>query len=283
VTPLDNPIVAARQTRSAWRRRVAVESLEAQGQLAHRGGHTGRAVELFEEALRIAGDDVTLAARASLGLASRHIREGNEDQALMLLDVALSKATASGDRILIGRILNNIGIVHFGARRYLEALERFRASLDVRQGLGYRRGMVTNLHNIGDTHLRLGEAARAWAAFVQSRTIATEIGWEAGAVMNEPFLAYIEALRVLADHTPTGRPSAAIFLARLERSAADAERLEDTETAVSARRLLGELLGRLGEVDAARDTLHEALRLARAMDARPLVKDVTEALDALGS
>jgi tetratricopeptide (TPR) repeat protein len=94
-------------------------------------------------------------------------------------------------RILLGRILNNIGIAHLNEGRNNEALDEFRRALSVRQGLGYRVGEVVNLHNMGDTWLRIGDVARAYASFEQSRELARDCGWERGTVMNDVFLAYL--------------------------------------------------------------------------------------------
>ena len=116
------------------------------------------------------------------------------------------------------------------ADRYHDALEEFRRALQVRQGLGYRFGEVVNLHNIGDAWVRIGDIARAYASFEQSRELARESGWERGMVMNDVFLAYLRGLRG-EDVTDA-----------LEKAGAAAARLGDREMTVQARWLLARLL-----------------------------------------
>jgi tetratricopeptide (TPR) repeat protein len=164
-----------------------------------------------------------------LGLANHALRRDDNAAALGMLREAMPLAEIAGDRILLGRIVNNVGIVHFNEGRYAEALEEFKRALQVRQGLGYRFGEVVNLHNVGDTWLRLGDAARAYASFEQSRDLARECGWERGMVMNDVFLSYLRGLR----GEPVGEA--------IERAAGQAERLGDRETAITGRWFLARL------------------------------------------
>jgi tetratricopeptide (TPR) repeat protein len=149
---------------------------------------------LFARGLEAAGERGDLAARMTLGLANHSLRRGEPARALDLLREALPHAERAGDRVLTGRIVNNIGIALLDAGRPEAALAEFRRALELRRGLGYRTGEVINLHNIGDTYLRMGEVARAFASFEQSRELAKECAWERGVVMNEPYLAYLRGL-----------------------------------------------------------------------------------------
>jgi tetratricopeptide (TPR) repeat protein len=207
-----------------------VQCLEALGGLALEEGRIEEGRVHYEEGLRVAGEDTGLAARMLLGLASHALRRDDNPNALALLRQALPYAESTGDRILLGRIVNNIGIAHFNEGRYHDALEEFRRALQVRQGLGYRFGEVVNLHNIGDAWVRIGDIARAYASFEQSRELARESGWERGMVMNDVFLAYLRGLRG-EDVTDA-----------LEKAGAAAARLGDREMTVQARWLLARLL-----------------------------------------
>ncbi len=208
-----------------WGQEVAVQALEALGMLAYDAGDVIASDRHYEEALDWAAEDQALAARALLGLAGRHIRVGDELAAMELLLRAKAKAEEASDRILVGRIVNNIGIVHLQAGRYPEALEEFRTALEIREGLGYRLGVIINLHNIGDAYLRMGDEARAWASFDKSRTLANEANWERGVVMNEAFLAYLEGGRSgQTDDAATERLRQALERARA---------LSDAETEVT--------------------------------------------------
>ena len=258
-----------------WRRTVAVEALEALGLLAHEQGQRAAAQACFDDALLRAGDDDGLAARALLGLANRHIWQGDEVRALELLEQAEAKALDAGDRILRGRVLNNRGLVHHGAgrqdpARFAQALACFEEAQLLRSDTGYRRGESINLHNTGDTLVRLGQPARAWAAFERSRDLAQAIGWNRGVVMNDLWMAWLEADR-------TGSSPDAVAAA-----GAQALAMGDLQTALTGRWLLGRLLRARGEEAQGLSELTGALEQAEALGAEPIRRDILQALEAAG-
>ena len=163
-----------------WRREVAVDALADLGIMALDEGAIAQSEQHLDDARRLAGAEDDLAAQAIVALANRHIRSDDGPLALELLMEGRERAERAGDRILLGRVENNIGIVHHLAGRYEEALSCFREALNIRQGLGYRMGSVVNLHNIGDAHFRMGDPSRAWAAFMQSRDLAEQLDWAPG-------------------------------------------------------------------------------------------------------
>jgi class 3 adenylate cyclase/tetratricopeptide (TPR) repeat protein len=248
---------------SGWERDVAVRASEALGRLLHEAGEHRRAQDRFEEARRLADGDPALEARALAALALQPIRAGAAADALRLLEAARSAAESGGDRILLGKVVNNIGAVHHGAGRYGEALACFREALDVRQGLGYREGVVTNLHNVGDTLLRMEEVSRAWASFSHARELAREVGWARGEAMNDVYLAYIDGTRGVEG-----------AVRRLQAARGRAESLADKETAAQAAWLLGRLLLSRGDSGSARDQLERARSEAEALAADLLLRDI---------
>ncbi|MCB9778297.1 MAG: protein kinase [Alphaproteobacteria bacterium] len=178
-----------------WRRAVAVEALEALGALLSEGGDEHGASQRLAQALERAGDDDALSARALLGLAAQRIRLGQPEDALSLLADAGERAGRSGDRILVGRVINQTGRVHKAAGRLSQALDCFERSRQLRRDTGYRQGEIVTLHAMGDTLAAMGEDARAWAAFEHSRELAERSGWRRGVVMNEIWLRWLEARR----------------------------------------------------------------------------------------
>jgi serine/threonine protein kinase/tetratricopeptide (TPR) repeat protein len=265
----------------AWRTHIAVRALELLGKMEQDQGATAAAAQRFQLAFRIAGDDDGLVARAMMGIATRHIRAGETPEALEILEGARTRAERTTDRILLGRVINAIGIAHYYAADYEAALAQFRASVEVRQGINYRSGVVINYHNIGDAYLRMGDLGRAWAAFQQSRDLARAMGWTNGETMNAPFVAFIEGLpKEDSAELVSDEPAA---LSRMRAAAEEIKDLTDIELEVSAQWLLGRLLAAHGEQDAARAQLNGALDTAREIDARPLIRDVTASLEALPS
>ena len=172
-----------------------IRCLEVLGALSLDEGRVDDARTVYEAGLTAAGERGDLAARMLLGLANHASRLGESAAAREFLDRALPHAERANDRVLVGRVVNNIGTSWLDEERPAEALTQFRRALELRRGLGYRPGEVTNLHNIGDSLLRLGDLGRAWAAFEQSRELANECAWDRGVVMNDVYLHFLRGLR----------------------------------------------------------------------------------------
>ena len=194
---------------------LALASLEALGQLALDEGDSDEAGLLYQRALDRDGGRSELGVRALLGLANRAIRMDDLKAATEHLQRAKQLAQDLGDRILMGRAENNLGIIHHCRGDYEGALGHFERALEIREGIGYRVGTVVNHHNIGDTHLRLGQHARAYAAFSESMGLALDSDWKPGVTMNALFLGYLDADR--GDETGLDRLADAIREARRTR------------------------------------------------------------------
>ena len=128
-------------------------------------------------------------------MASCRIRAGDYASARDLLNNALKASSEAEDRILMGRVLNNEGLLYYWEEDYEAALQSFRSALEIREGIGYSAGVVINHHNIGDVHFSRGDFSRAYVAFTRSRELADEMHWERGMVLNELYLGYIHAVR----------------------------------------------------------------------------------------
>lgn len=263
----------------AWRTRVAVEALELLGMLEQEQGETKSAALRFQLAFQIAGDDDELAARAMMGLAGRHIRAGETPKALALLEDARLRAERANARILLGRVMNSTGIMHYYNANYDGALAAFRASVEIQQALNHQSGVVVSYHNIGDAYLRKHDMGRAWAAFQRSRDLAKSLSWNHGELMNDPFVAFIEGLP--KDQEPASPETRDAALRRMAKAAEDVKALGDIELEVSAQWLHGRLLSEHGMHDLAMTMLNEALGMAMDVEARPLIRDVRAALDAV--
>ena len=194
---------------------LALTSLEALGQLALDEGDADEAGTLYQRALERAGERSEVGVRCLLGLANRAIREDRLERAASILERAERLATDLGDRILQGRAVNNLGIIQHSRGEYAMALVHFRRALSIREGIGYRVGTIVNHHNIGDSHLRLGEPALAYTAFSESMRLALDSDWRPGITMNALFLGYLDAER--GDETGMDRVADAIRAARRTR------------------------------------------------------------------
>lgn len=248
---------------------LQMETLEAAANLAYEHGRNEEAETLWREALRHAGDDSGALARCHLGMASRRIREGDLPGAATLLEKALATARGCGDRILVGRVLNNMGLLHYWAGRFDDALAAFRDALRVREGIGYTAGVVINHHNIGDVHFSRGDMARAWVAFSRSRELAAEMGWQRGIVLNDVYLGYIDAVRGPFE----------VGLQRILEARRGAAELGDVEIAANGAMLAGRLLRDHGRDAEAIELLRNAGLETERYGLRTLRASIEDLLD----
>jgi eukaryotic-like serine/threonine-protein kinase len=250
-------------------RDLELEALEALAILAHEQGRNEEAESLWSQSLVLAeGDDAAL-ARCKLGLANRHLRAGHHEQAAPLLNEALAHTVTAKDRILEGRVLNNIGLLHSWAGRHDEALQFYRHALEVRQGIGYSRGVVINHHNIGDVHFSRKDWARAWVAFSRSRELAERMGWERGVLLNQVYLAYIDCLRGDGE------------MVSLQLAIRQAEDLGDAEIATTGRWLAARWWQEHNDLPKARGILAEAILQANGQGLTAMVTLLEDMLSGL--
>ena len=250
-------------------RTVEVEVLEARAQLAHASGTPDQAVDLWQEALARAVDDKQRAA-CLLGLASVHTRTDGFEAAGTLLQQALELAQGDDDRILEGRILNQLGLLHMWCDEPDDAVQTFRRALQVREDVGFQQGVVVDHHHIGDVHFMRGDHTRAYVSYQRSRDLAEEMGWQRGVALNDVYLGYLHGLREDA------RQGAE----RIEAATEMARRLGDGEVVVSGQWLRGRLLTQRGRVEEGTALVEAALQEARTRRFDPLVHAITRSLQA---
>ena len=250
---------------------LQLEVLEAMAVLAHDQGRDGEAAALWRRALKRTDSDPKARARCLIGLANGHLRAGRLQEARPLLEQALEAARASADRILEGRVLNNIGLMHAWKEEADEAIRFFRLALQVREDIGYTRGVAVNHHNIGDVHFMRGDLPRAWVSFRRSRELAEEMGWRRGVALNDIYLGYIDGTQ------GTDRPG----LDRIHAAASEARDLGDFEIAASGAWLAGRLLADRGQQDEARTWLEQGLAEATERGLGPIVQLIEVTLEGL--
>lgn len=192
---------------------------------------------------RILGALGSYYTRASqYGLAERHLIQSRD------------LANETDDKILQGQTLNNLGVNYIHMERFRDALDCYRQACEIRKGIEHRRGVIINLHNIGDVYFRMGDYARAFHYFQESLQAAKENGWERGEAMNYVFLGYLQALQGEAEGEQT-----------LEDGIGAAIALGDGDTAAQGKVFLARVLTRRGDMDRAREVLTEASTLGKAV------------------
>jgi tetratricopeptide (TPR) repeat protein len=251
--------------------RLELEVLEARAVFAHHQRRSDDARVLWEEILTHEGLDDDALVRGLIGLANCHLRSGRLDEAEPLLQRAWRTTRRTGDRLAEGRVLNNLGILHAFLGHSEEAMKHFRRALSVRENLGYMRGVVVNLHNIGDVHFAQEEYAKAYVSFRRSQEHAQRMDWRLGSILNEVFLFYIDGLRdPLTDALP-----------KLEQVVVEARTLGDIDIALTGGWLMGRLLASRGETDAASERLKAALQEAEDVGQIRLGAAIRETLESV--
>jgi serine/threonine protein kinase/tetratricopeptide (TPR) repeat protein len=266
---LDQSLSQARLMRDLRRQ---VDALTSRASLAVQQGDAAHAQACCDEALELSTEreDPRMAAEALVAVANLLIRSGQDLPASQYLERARVLADAGEDRILVGRIIHNLGLVHLQAKRLEQALACFREALARREHTGYQQGLIVNLHYIGDVLLRLGRPGRAWTAFEQSRDAARSIGLDKAVAFNEVFLGYLMAER--------GELEGGLALLRDARQRAVG--FGDQDTAVVGLWLEGRALLNAGRLIAARSALDDALERTRDASRRWLSADVRSTLAA---
>ena len=266
---VDQALSQARISRDVRRQ---VEALTLQASLALQEGDLSRSQAASDEAHALAEEleDPRLAAAALVALANLLMRASDEGVAQRHLERARVLADQAEDRILVGRVINNLGLAHLQSQRLEQALACFREAMHLRRDTGYRQGRIVNLHNIGDVLLRMGRPGRAWAAFERSRDAAREVGLDKAVAYNDVYLGYLQA----------ERGEDAEGLALLADARERAGKLDDRDTVVLAHWLEGRALLNAGRLGEARQRLAEGLRLAGAQPDQLLVRDIQATLRA---
>jgi serine/threonine protein kinase/tetratricopeptide (TPR) repeat protein len=172
---------------------LQVSVLHARANLAVVEGQTTQAVNLLTEAIALSSGDYAAEAKASLSIARAYLRSGDLKQARPVLDRALEAAIQSKDRIIEGKVRNNLGVYLSSIEDYKGALIQLQLCIDLREGTGYTRGLIAGYHNLADAYLELNDHGHAWVAFKRSQELADDIGWEHASLINETYLSYLGA------------------------------------------------------------------------------------------
>ncbi|MBI3624601.1 MAG: tetratricopeptide repeat protein [Candidatus Rokubacteria bacterium] len=209
---------------------------------------------------RRAGDRAR-GVRALNALANVLLDVGDTDHAFEASAEALKLARSLGDVRAQSTALNNVGETHRLSSRYEAAMDAYKEALALARRAGTPRDQAAILENMASTARRQGQAEAAAGYYAEALAVARQTG-NAESVAN--LLNALTAVR-LAQH----RPAEALPLAR---DAADLGRQQNlSRPLVTAVQNEGLAAWGMGDREAARRSLAEAVRLASAMDDRPLL------------
>jgi eukaryotic-like serine/threonine-protein kinase len=236
-------------------------ALTAEAEIAIRIGEFKPALDALEKAQqagpRSASEEHRLLVATALALAGA----GRIDHALAALDRA-EQLDAGSDPVLAGE-RSKIRALILGFRGDWQGCAlASEAAAEQMRAAGLVHEVAVNLHNQGDALLRSGNLPRAYATLQASLAAAEEIGSDRLVNLNQMLLAYLDAL--------SGDDNAKKLLGD---RIAQAEAQRWTWDTLTGRYLLGKLLGRSGDLDAARRELELTRHMAASMDNRLLVDD----------
>jgi tetratricopeptide (TPR) repeat protein len=209
---------------------------------------------------RQAGDRAR-GVRALNALANVLLDVGDTEHAFEASAEALKLARSLGDLRAQTTALNNVGETHRLSGRHEAAMDAYKEALALARRAGTPRDQAAILENMASTARRQGQAEAAAGYYADALAAARQTG-NAEGVLN--LLNALTAVRLAQQ-----RPAEALPLAR---DAAELGRRQNlSRPLVTAVQNEGLAAWGMGDREAARRSLAEAVRLASAMDDRPLL------------
>jgi tetratricopeptide (TPR) repeat protein len=239
-------------------------SLSAIAQLNMAMGRPADALKNHQEALRLRREIVdnrgignTLAALGNL-----HYNRGDYDEAVTFYRQALQVQRELENKPAEALLLNNIGSVYFNKAQYGDALTNFERALALREELKNPAEIALTLRNVAEVNVKLGQYDAALPRYLRALDLSRNVGNK-----REVALASY-AVGTLFEYQ--GRYGAAL--------ASKEEALKSYRELGDKGFWLGEMLSghgsvlsQLGRFDEARQSLDEAMKLARGLNHQVLI------------
>ncbi|MGE0321106.1 MAG: protein kinase [Polyangiaceae bacterium] len=242
----------------------------AEAEVCFHQGDFRAAMESIERAKQLAAGDAFERHRMELSSAQALAGAGELDAAQQALDAASAILPAEDDPVLLCERAKVRALIRAFQRDWGGSALAAEQAAELGREAGLSHEVAVNLHNQGDSLMRLGELPRAYAALQKSLEVAEVIGSDRMVNLNRIMLAYLDA----ANGSNVARRVLGERLA-----AAEAQRW--TWDAITGRYLLGKLLSEQGDVLGARRELTLARRLAEDSKNRLLSEDCRMQLEAL--
>lgn len=244
--------------------------LAAEAEVCFHQGDFRAAMSSIEAAKRLSGGDDFERHRMELSAAQALAGAGELEAAQRALDEASRILPAEDDPVLLCERAKVRALIRAFQRDWGGSALAAEQAAELGREAGLSHEVAVNLHNQGDSLMRLGELPRAYAALQKSLEVAEVIGSDRMVNLNRIMLAYLDA----ANGSNVARRVLGERLA-----AAEAQRW--TWDAITGRYLLGKLLAEQGDALGARRELTLARRLAEDSKNRLLSEDCRMQLEAL--
>ncbi len=247
--------------------------LVAAAEMAGRRGDFAGSLELLKrmQGLVTREADKHVEHKVLVSLAQAHAALGDRVAALSALERA--EALLPVDPAAACERQKLRGLVFYFTRDFRAACAESERGVDLARALGLSYEVAVNLHNVGDTLLRLEDFARAYGALQQSLALCDEYAFDRLASHNQMLLAYLAGLK--------GDEAAEKQLVEGVRYA---EANEFSWDVISGRYFLARLMQkRRGDDERARREFEELRTLALAKGHKLVVDDCEDALKTLAT
>ncbi len=253
---------------TAWPE-LSRSALTAEAEVAIRQGEFRVALRAMTQAEQLGKGDALEQHRLLVGMAQALGGAGDHDRALGYLDQAAALAPEDDIALACERTKVRSLILYFRGD-WAEGAKASQKAAELGRAAGLVHEIAVNLHNQGDSLMRLDDLPRAYATLQASLDVAEEIASERLVNLDRLMLAYLDAIN--------GSESAFAILG--ERLAyAEAQRW--TWDVASGRYLLGKLLAQRGDRVGARRELTIARQMGESTDNQLVVQDCDHELSAL--
>jgi tetratricopeptide (TPR) repeat protein len=217
-------------------------------------GYVYEAIENFERAKRLfcslGEHEKESKVVTDMGLVYSQLKETS--RAIQNLQMVLNNAREDGDKAEEAHALGTLAQVHSNSRNKPEAIRCAEQAAEIYRELGYRHWEAQALLQVGSLYAETGEHERGIGCINQALTIYREIDNRHGEVC---------AIGALGEALMSSDPYEA--LGKFDEQLNIAREIGDRHREGNALGDKGIVLLKIGEVDAAIDTLREAVRVAR--------------------
>ncbi|OBP13770.1 hypothetical protein A5320_17815 [Rheinheimera sp. SA_1] len=168
---------------------LQVQSLKIQGVIARIKSDYDGALRHFQRAGGIAAQQslADAALQIDYEISIIYYYMGKYAEAIELLKSIQPKVEQENNQLMVGKVLNILGIVYANQSRYEESLEVMLTALDLHKSRGDKGAQQALLNNIGVTYNRLGKTRPALDIYLESFDLAValnDVQSEALALLN---------------------------------------------------------------------------------------------------
>jgi tetratricopeptide (TPR) repeat protein len=157
-------------------------SLSNMGGIYHSQGHVAKALEFYQESLKIqeeVGDKKGVATTFN-NIGFIYYSQSDINKALEYYHKSLKMLEELGDKNGIAHLLNNIGAIYDARSNAAKALEYYNRSVKIREEIGDKKGIASTLGNIGYIYESRGDINKALECFSRSLKIQESTGDKKG-------------------------------------------------------------------------------------------------------